>query len=258
MKKAPHHIPANVRDKKFCDGWLAHYDHNRAYVEAGFSAKSRRRYHLAKAKLKRFMPFLRPFQEAKAQQVGKQLAIKDGDVLETMKAVAYANILDYYERSDEPLMREVHDKDGNVKLEPVMFQGRPVFKMEPKPLYELTREQTMGVEPVYAFGRLVGYQTASLKVRHQYLESLGKNLGLWLEDLVKRRENERHKHVHLHLEAVPTEKIVEIEQLLIGVVGPEFARSLGISSEEIAAAIKGELSPVVETFDQSTAPIVGS
>jgi hypothetical protein len=239
MKRAPHHIPANVRDKKFCDRWLAHYDHNRAYVEAGFSAKSRRRYHLAKAKLKRFTAYLRPFQEAKAQQVGTQLALNEGDVLETMKAIAFANIQDYYVKTSEPLVNKVADKDGNVTLEPVLFDGKPVYRMDPKPLYELTREQAMGVEPVYAFGRLVGYQTASFKVRHQYLESLGKNLGLWLEDLVKRRENERYKHMHLHLEKVPTEKIVEIEQLLIAVVGPEFARSLGISAEEIAAAIGG-------------------
>lgn len=239
-KGAAHHIPANKRDQAFCKAWLEHYDIRRAYQEAGFSTKGGNWDRNARAKIARFMPYLKPLQEAKSKQVGTQLAVKQGDVLETMKAIGFVNLKDYYVKSDKVLMRKIPipGKPEEFTLEPVMFQGRPVQDMEPIPLSELTREQALAVEPTYMFGRLIGYTLPSAKVRHQYLHSLGQNLGLWLDDKDKGPSSAVHLHAHAHFESIPSAKLDALQKQLIGAVGAEFARTLGLTQEEIDEAIE--------------------
>ena len=239
------HIPVADRDKAFCAAWLKHFDHRKAYREAGFSKTSKNYYVLARKKLRRFMPYLEPIRKAKAEQVGTQLAIKEDDVLQTMRHVAFADPGDFFVQSDQAVMREEPDpvKGGDAKrLVPVTFQGKPVYHVILKPLHSLTREQRMAIEVNIAFGGYGGYKLASHKTKHAYLESLGKNLGLFLDDTGKASHTHLHRHAHLHLDNVPTDELVELQKQLIMVVGADQARNLGISQQEIddAMAIDAE------------------
>jgi len=236
------HIPKLERDKAFCAAWLKHFDHAKAWKEAGFSINAKNYYDRARKKLRRFMPYLDPIRKAKAQQVGTQLAIKEDDVLQTMRYVAFANPQDFYVLSDQQVMREEPDPTKGPdakKLVPVTYDnGKPVFHVILKPLHDLTREQAMAVETLTSpFGGYGGYKLASHKTKHSYLESIGKNLGLFLDETAKELHTHLHRHTHLHLDDVPTDKLEALQRQLISVVGAEQARNLGISQREIDDAL---------------------
>ncbi len=240
------HLPKTDRDKAFCEAWLTHFDQAKAWAEAGYSTKAKNHKQRATAKLRRFMPYLEPIRKAKAEEVGKQLAMRDGDVLSTMRRVAYADPADFFVLSDQQVMREEPDPEKGekaMKLVPVTYQGKPVFHVIPKPLHDLTAEQRQAVEVMTAFGGYAGYKLASHKTKHSYLESLGKNLGLWLEETAKEQHTHLHRHAHLHVDDVPTEQLIELQRQFIRVVGAEQARNLGLSQKEIEEAMVVEFKP---------------
>ena len=231
-------IPSMPRDIAFCEAWLEHFELRKAWQVAGYSLKNKGWACRAQLKLKRFSEYLRPLQAAKAQQVGAQLAVTQGDVLETMRQVAFANPQDYYVVSDEPIMREEKDAEGNVVHVPVTVNGSPVYDLVQKRLENLTREQAMAVVPMMsASGSYAGYRLPSVKERHAYLTSLGQNLGLFLPEIAKEAHAHLHRHSHLHLDDVPTAVLDDLQHRLIAVVGPDQARNLGISQQEIDEAL---------------------
>jgi hypothetical protein len=232
-------IPSMPRDLRFCTAWLEHLDLRKAWQEAGYSQRNKGWARRAQSKLKRFSGYLEPLQRAKAEKVAERLVICQGDVLQTMRAIAFANPLDFFEKTNIPETRELKDESGQIQVEPVMFNGAPVYRMMQKPFAELTSEQAMAVELIHgAGGEVLGYTLPSLKVRHQFLYSLGKNLGLWIDELAKQNHQQLHKHAHLHLDSAPTEKLAELEQRLVAIVGPDFARTLGLTSDEIDQALQ--------------------
>jgi len=222
------------RDIAFCKAWLEHFDLRISWQAAGYSLKNKGWASRAQLKLKRFSKYLKPLQDAKAIQVGRQLATDGRDVLETMRQIAFADPLDYFVVSDEPVTRKERDANGNVIHVPVTVHGRPVYNMVQKPLEELTREQAMAVVPIVtSSGSKPSYRLPTLRERHAYLESLGRNLGLFLEDTAKENHAHHHGHTHLHLDNVSTNELVKLQQHLISVVGAEQARAIGLSQQEI-------------------------
>jgi hypothetical protein len=78
-----------------------------------------------------------------------------------------------------------------------MLNGEPVYQVMQKPFADLTTEQAMAVELIHgAGGDVLGYTLPSLKVRHQFLYSLGKNLGLWIDELVKQNQQQLSRLRH--------------------------------------------------------------
>src|SRR5260221_13504869 len=79
-----------------------------------------------------------------------------------------------------------------------------------------------------AFGGYAGYKLASHKTKHSYLESLGKNLGLWLEETAKEQHTHLHRHAHLHVDDVPTEQLIELQRRVIRGGGAGKGRQPGV------------------------------
>lgn len=232
-------IPRTPKDVKFCQSWLEHFDKKRAWVEAGWKWNSNSGLR-ALDKLQRFEAYLRPFQEAKAQALGAQLALDQGQVLQAMSKKAFFNPLDFIERTQVPLTREVKSKEEGgaekITLEPVLWDGKPVYGERLKPYSELTAEQAAAVEVLGAVGEVVRYRLPSIREQHTYLKTLGQQFGMFLDKLILERHNHEHRHAHLHFDNVPTDKITLVRQQLLTMVAPEFAQSLGFSAEEVQAA----------------------
>ena len=235
-----HLFPRNDRDRKFCECWLRHFDHLRAYREAGFATASNHGKWAGRAldKLKRFSEYLRPLREAKAREVAEKIVMHDQDVLEAMARKAVFNPLDYIERTATPLVRMVK-KDGQDQLveETITWDGKPVHGERLRPISELTREQAAAVEVVGVVGGVVQYKLPSAREQHQYLTSIGRQLGMFLEKIIMEKQNHQHRHAHLHLENVPTERLQTVTRQLLPLVGQDFATQLGYSQEEIEEAI---------------------
>lgn len=235
-----HLFPRNDRDRKFCDQWLKHFDHLRAYREAGFATASNHGKWAARAleKLSRFSEYLRPLREAKAREVAEKLVMDDQDVLRSMASKAVFNPLDFIERTDEPLTRKVKRKGQEEPIEEaVTFNGRPVYGERLRPITELTREQAAAVEVVGVVGGVIQYKLPSAREQHQYLTSIGRQLGMFLEKFILERHNHQHKHAHLHLDNVPTQRLQAVTRQLLPLVGQDFAAQLGYSQEEIEQAM---------------------
>lgn len=226
------------RDVAFCQSWLQHLDLRKAWRSAGYSLNNKGWSTRAHRKLKRFSKYLQPLQEAKAKQVGAQLGVKQGDLLQTMRDIGFYNAKDYCEVTDEPLMCDAEDEEGNVKRKQVNLYGEPVFRVRLKRFTELTSEQAVAVELKLDGDEVVGYYLPNQKVRHKYLESLGKNLGLFLPEVAKEAHAHLHRHAHLHFDDVPTDKLEKMQRELIVMVGPVQARNLGISQAEIDDALR--------------------
>jgi hypothetical protein len=237
-----HHFPIRESDKVFCARWLEHFDTPRAYKEAGFKG-GRKAGTRALAKLERFAEYLRPLREAKSREVAKSLDVEQADVLQTMARKALFNPQDFIERSETPMTRTVRKKDAKsgaeVESEEVLtWEGKPVHATRWKPIHELTREQLATVHVTGSVGGVLQYRLPDPREQHQYLSSMGRQLGMFLEKIIWENHQHRHLHAHLHLDDVPTSKILALTQDLMPLVGPEFAQQLGFTKEEYEEATK--------------------
>src|SRR6185437_11761207 len=156
----------------------------------------------------------------KSRKVGEQLAVGEEDVLRGVAAVAFYNPADYVERGDKPLTNE----EGKT----ITLNGRVLYPTMLKPLHELTSDQMLAVEVVTLPGGLTSYRLPTAKVRHQYLDSIGKQLGMFAEKLILERHAHKHNHVTLDLKGVPSDQLEQMTRLLLPLLGEDFARELGV------------------------------
>ena len=231
-----HGFPTRELDQKFCERWLVHFDKNRAYMEAGFKAYRKSIGTMSQKKIERFAEYLRPLQEAKARAVAQRLAIGQEDVLKAMAAKAVFDPGDFVERSTEQLFTEKIGKGKRVIRKPVFWNGQPVFEERLKPFSELTQAQRMSVEVISDAAGRIHYRLPGVQDQHQYLTSIGRQLGLFHEKLIMERHNHTHRHATLNLDGVPTEKLDQLVRMLLPMAGNEFAALLGFTAEEVQAA----------------------
>ncbi len=238
-KVSSHLYPRTPRDKKFCDRWLIHFDHVRAYKEAGFGgSKDKRNYSThALAKLRRFEDYLRPLQQAKAQVVAKRLTVSSEDVLDQMTRAATFDPREFLEVSDEPIMKKVKDEKGQETEQISLFAGRPRYASRLRPLHELTAEQAAVVQVIGQVGDEVIYRLPTVRERHAALTSVGRQLGIFLDKVIWESHQYRHRSFSLQVEQMPTDKLTGAVRQLLPFVGPDFAAQLGFSQEEVAEAI---------------------
>jgi hypothetical protein len=226
-----HKSPTTDRDRIFCAKWLEHFDHNRAWREAGFKVDNKSSVR-AQEKVNHFAEWLRPYQEAKVKKVAETLVVGQTDILKTMAAKAVFNPLDYIEKSTEPLYEEIGSGRYRRKRL-VLWNNQPIYPERMKPLSELTPEQARAVE-VYETKHGLSYRLPDNKTQHGYLTSMGRQYGMFLEKLILERHKHTHKHAHLHLEGVPTTKLQQIRAALVELVPPEFVAQLGLVAQEAA------------------------
>lgn len=234
-------LPRDDRERKFCERWLVHFDHVRAWREAGYKFPEKNSgSHTARAVklLERLSPYLKPFQEAKAREIAKKMVVDDEQVLLSMSRKAVFDPGDFVETAATPKTRVFAGDDGKEKTETVEWYGKPVFAARLKPFHELTPEQRMSVEIVGDSGGEVRYRLPDVKEQHQYLTSIGRQFGMFLEKLITERHYHRHSHAHLDLKEVPTAELQQLTKKLLPYVGQEYASQLGFTPEDIEDARK--------------------
>ncbi len=234
-------FPRTDRDRKFCERWLVHFDHTRAYLEAGFARNDRpgklstNTSSRALQKLQSFMLYLEPLRIAKARAVAERVTLNQADILDSLARVSRFNPHDYLETSSSPRTETVKGPDGAESERPVTWNGKPVYETRLRPISELTPEQASIVQLVLGSeGTVLGYRLPTIRERHESLVALGKQMGLFLDKIILQAHRHTHEHRHLHLEHVPTEKIRELTRELLPLVGRQFASELGFTDAEIA------------------------
>ena len=235
--------PRDARDKLFCERWLEHFDHIRAYQEAGFKGTRTKLSVRAKNKLERFAAYLTPLQQAKAQIVAQKVVTSQDDVLKAMARVAFVNPLEYYVKTDFPVTRKrkVKEKINDVVVEteveePVVVAGCTIYQVRAKQINELTPEQLSAVEVHHhpRTGELT-WRLPDLHIRTVNRKMLGQNVGLFLEKVILQNQTNT-TNVQLNVQAIPSDKLTELVHELLPLVGAEFAQFLGFTMEEIEAA----------------------
>lgn len=230
--------PKKPRDIKFCERYLDHFDVDRAYKEAGFSVRGASVRKIARKKLQAFAEYLLPLQKKKTEAMAKVATVGAAEIIEALEAVAFPKIEEYLIKDSEPI--KVKHQDGDkVVVEDLIVNGEKVYRTLYKPLHELTPKQLLAVEIFTSMSGHPVYKLPTPKVRHQYIESLGKQLGMFMDKLILQRQDIIHQHAHLHLGSVPTERLESAVRNLLPIVGPEFARQLGFTAEEYEEASEG-------------------
>lgn len=237
-------MPSGVREHKFCRLWLEHFDHRKAYEQAGYSIKHNPAQLSAKL-LERFTEYLRPLREQKARVLAERLVLDQEGILKTMARKAVFDPGDFVETSAKPIEYEEKVKEGKSVMKVREWHGQPVFASRLKPFHALTAEQRMAVEIVSDSGGEVTYRLPNAREQHTYLTSIGRQMGLFHEKLIMERHYHRHNHAHLELDNVPTNRLQALTHELLPYVGVEFAQQLGFTQEEIEEAAK-RAEPVAE------------
>ena len=206
--------PKSERDLKFCERWLVHRDHQRAWGEAGFSVKSRNHSVYANIKFQRLEAYLRrrlPKVEVIAEV---RLGYERADILSDIAAIGRCNALDYIKEVDR-----VDDETGAVTRIKVL-----------KDVSELTRAQAAGIDEVVFNSKLgiIGYTLAPALTRLKALTTLGEQTAGFAT-----KDETKHQHVHFH--AIDLEKVRELKAQLRAIAPPEMVRDLYGRSEEEAA-----------------------
>jgi hypothetical protein len=241
-KKIKHGIdhghPKLPRDVKFCQRWLEHHDAFRAYREAGYPP-ARNNMSKAKVKVTKFWPYLEPLMQAKARVVAEKIGVTNDTVLREMASKALYNPGDYLEVSPEPISYTERDPitGKDVTKEDKWF-GKSKREVRYKPLEELTADQLRAVEIVAGPGGRLSYRLPTIREQHQYLTSLGRQMGMFMEKIILENRQTLHQHAHLHLENVPTEMLEQLRTQLLPLVGADFARQLGFTPAEVEEAAK--------------------
>jgi hypothetical protein len=204
--------PKNERDTTFCERWLVHHDHARAYRECGFTV-NRAFNRCAIAKLAKFRPYLDRVGAKVETQIAKRIAYERGDILGAMAAIGFANAQDY--------MHEAEFTDPTTQMK----EKRYILK----PLELLTREQASAIDEVFydaEHGR-IGYTLPVAKTRMTALAVLGENTQ------ALKPKDPKVVHNHLHLEGISNEKLEQAERMFIELVGPQVSREiLGLTEDD--------------------------
>ncbi len=241
--------PVTDADKMFCERWLIHHDKDRAYREAGFNPNGSDGTR-AGAKLEKFAEWMRPVWEAKAKIMAERLAVDAEKVVNGMAQKAFVDPSSFYERTSQPLEEWVDVPDCKLEVtRPVTWDGKPVYGERLKPYSDLTPEQQAAVEITGTEGGRIHYRLPNIKEQHQYLSSLGTQIGLFAQKLIIERHTHRHTHQHLTFEGVPSTKLASLQRAMLPLVGVEFARRLGYTAEEVekAALDEGVVMAVTKT-----------
>jgi len=197
-------LPKSERDTKFCERWLVHRDHIKAFKEAGYSGKHNDVSRQALDKLTKFRAYLERQVPKVEAVVAKRIGYERADILEGIARIANANALDYIQEYEV-----IDAKTGAVTT---------AYRM--KPIQELTRDQAAALDTVsyHAESGTMTYSLPAAKTRLSAFTTLGEQAaGFSKKDEV---------HNHLHLDNVPLEKLRHIKGLLIEMVGPNAARQV--------------------------------
>jgi hypothetical protein len=204
--------PANERDKNFCDRWLVHHDHARAYRESGFTV-NRQFNRCSLEKLKKFRPYLDRLGIKVEAELAKRISYERHDILQAMAAIGFANAQDYMVEA------EFTNPGTGIK------EKRYILKR----LEDLTRLQASAIDEVFYdadMGR-IAYSLPVAKTRMVALATLGENTQ------ALKSKDASVVHNHLHLEGVSNEKLEQLERLFIEAVGPQVSREiLGLTEDD--------------------------
>ncbi len=228
--------PQSEQDRLFCERWLCHFDKDRAYREAGFTAH-KNDGHVSLRKLEKFADYLRPIRDAKAKLVAERLMIDDEKVLKGMVKMAFFDASQFFERCTEPLTEWVKVEGKKEKVERVMmWDGKPVYGERMKPYSDLTPDQQAIVQITGAMGDRIFYRLPSIMEQHSYLTSLGRQYGMFADKLIVERHSHKHVHHNLNFTNVPTTQLQSLTRQLLPLVDSEFAKQLGYTPEEVEEA----------------------
>ena len=196
--------PENERDRKFCERYLVHRNHVRAFREAGFAESSTINGGPA-AKYQRFAAYLDKHLRAVDAVVVHQLAYERVDLLDAMAAIALANPQDFIE-----------------KYEVLLEDGTTEHRIGVRDLMSLPRHLAYAVEEFHCDPTtgVITYTMPSLNTKAKLLKILAENTG------AIKRDDLGANHIHLHLKGVPTSVLEQAEAQLIATLGPEKVRAL--------------------------------
>ena len=205
--------PKNEQDKLFCERWLVHHDHQKAYIEAGWSEKGGDKHTRALNKLKTFRRYLERMQPKVELVVAKKIAYERADILEAIARVGYANALDYIEEYTF------------INAETQIAEQR----WQLKPIQNLTRDQAAALDSIQSnLDGTITYTLPKAKTRLSALTTLGEQAANF------KKAGTTHNHLHLG-EHVPLDKIRQLKQMFIEAMGPQATRELlGMNEEEQA------------------------
>lgn len=200
--------PTNDKDRIFAERYVVHLDHNRAYVEAGWT------YDVANAlrKLKSLKPYIDKLRLKVETKLIGSLSYDRKTILESMAAIGLANPLDYYHEFEtmDPKTQQV------------------VRGMALKPLKMLTRLQALAIEDLtyHMDSGRISYKLPSISTKLSALATLGENTGA-----TKKKEDRGSQHVHFH--DVPIDKLKGLMQEFSTLLGPQASRAvLGLTEDD--------------------------
>jgi hypothetical protein len=189
--------PMRERDVLFCKAYVKSGDHNKAWVEAGFTKLSNSSFY-ALRKVQKFRGYIDRLSAKVEVHVAKKISYERTDILAGIAAIGYCNALDY-----------VKVVDGQLAL---------------KPMTELTREQAAAIDSLSYDGTTVTYTLPRAKTRLSALTTLGEQAANFKKPAAT--------HNHLHVD-VPLEKLRELKAQFAAALGPQVTREiLGFTEEE--------------------------
>lgn len=204
--------PKSEREMKFCEAWLQHHDHHRAWIEAGYSVNTATKE--ITTKLQVLMPYLEKRQKAITQVISKKFVLDQQSILDEMIAVGFANPQDYI--------------DEYVEL----VDGQPVTKQVRKNIMKLSRAQAAAVTQIdFHPDGTVTYKLPDADAKHPFLKDLGQHLGLFHPKLIQEHRH-RHMHAHIDLKDVNQEALLRAEADLLQALGPRGNMLLGVQTDE--------------------------
>lgn len=197
-------MPKGEKELAFCEFWLSHFDHVRAYKQAGYQRSADKALRLYRI----LAPYLEKLRTEKGKVLAKRLAVREADVLDEIVALGFANPQDYVEEYIE----EIAGKP-------------PATKHRRRPLMELTRAQAAAVTCIkFHPDGTVTYELPEPKDKRPALELVGKNFGMFDQKLIA-----EHRHIQkqrsTELEKIDTDKLQAFEEALIEAIGPRAAQN---------------------------------
>lgn len=204
--------PRTERDVLFCQIWLEHFDHIRAYKEAGFLDVTNTRVK-AWQKLERYREYLRPMAETKQRQIAKTIAVDQQDLIQEYARISSCNPLDF--------------------IEPVitMDNGKTVERVRVIPIEKLPRELAAMCEVSFGTDGAITYRIPTIRERLDAKGALGRHLGMFDAKLIlEHRRTQQQKKADLR--GVDDSQLAAAEKELLKALGPVGARLLGIQLEE--------------------------
>jgi hypothetical protein len=184
--------PQTEGEQLFCERWLIHFDKDRAMREAGLSTTANGGTR-AGAMLDRFAEYLRPIREAKVKLMAERLAVDAEKIVAGMSQKVFFDPTSFYERASKPRVEWVDVPGCKLEVERVVtWDDKPVYDERLKPYSDLTAEQQAVVQITSTEGGRIKYRLPTIAEQHQYLTTLGRQLGMFAEKIIM----ERHTHQH--------------------------------------------------------------